>query len=560
MVQSAKKPDFDLTPTLLDRVVRYFSPEKALNRTLARARDQYATFALGGSWTGASTGRRQTENWATSRADADEDIRWDLEKLRERSRDLMRNNPVAAGINKNMLVHVVGTGLAPRPEIDYDFLGLTEDEARVLEEQLERLFNMWACSTDCDITRENNFYGQQGLAFISAGESGDCLVLMPYKKRPNDIFGLKLQIVEGDRLCNKQFLADSKNLRSGVVIDDDGAPTSYQILRTHPGALTRDPSLFEWDEIPAFGSSTGRRNVIHLFERTRPGQNRGVPLLAPVIEIIKQVGTYTDAEIQRAVISSFFTVFVKTNSGEGLAPGLPTDNPGSGSTDQGKYALGAGAILDLAPGEEVQFADPKSPNNAFDPFVQALFHQIGMALGIPYELLVMHYTASYSASRAAILHAYKFFTLRREWLAAKFCQPIYEAWLDEAVAAGYITAPGYFKDPAVRAAYRGCQWIGDQMGQLNPKDEVDAAAERVELGISDLQQETVAYNGRSWRRVHKNRVTEHAQRAAAGLEPAVLGVPGRASYPPGGSPDASGEGTTSQTTTTQPAPQNGGQK
>lgn len=537
----AGKLNFDLRPTLVDRVVGYFSPAKGLERTISKARQQYVTHALGGSYTGARKDRRQTENWETSKGDADEDIRWDLETARERSRDLNRNNALAHGALNNIMVHVVGSGLSPRPEIDFEFLGMTEDAARQWEDSAERLFALWANSPDCDLTRDQNFYGLQALALGTTMESGDTFVLLPFRERPTNIFGLKVQIVEGDRVCNKDFLPDTKNLRSGVVIDDDGAPKAYQFLKTHPGAFNRDLSAYEWMEVPAFGGKTGRRMVHHLFSRLRPGQNRGMPELTPVMELVKQMGTYTDSEAQRAVISSFFTVFVKSLSGEGLAPGLPTDAPGStsGTDKPGEYKLAPGAILDLAPGEEVQFADPKSPNSAFDPFVQAIFRQIGIGLGIPYEVLTMHYTASYSAARAAILHAWKFFNSRRDWLAAKFCQPIYEAWLEEAIARGYLAAPGFFKDPAIRAAYCNCQWIGDQMGQLNPKDEVDAAAARVEMGISDINAEAVGYSGRSFRKIHKNRVNEHKLRASGGLEPEIIGVYGRASYPPGGGgPDA----------------------
>ncbi len=50
----------------------------------------------------------------------------------------------------------------------------------------------------------------------------------------------------------------------------------------------------------------------------RPGQRRGVPVLAPVIEALKQLGRYTDAELVAAVVSGLFTVFVKQKRQKGL--------------------------------------------------------------------------------------------------------------------------------------------------------------------------------------------------------------------------------------------------
>ena len=48
--------------------------------------------------------------------------------------------------------------------------------------------------------------------------------------------------------------------------------------------------------------------------------------------------------------------------------------------------LGPGAIIDLNPGEDVQFADPKHPNTGYDAFTSATIRMIGAAL----ELSLIH--------------------------------------------------------------------------------------------------------------------------------------------------------------------------
>src|SRR5690606_12542726 len=119
-------------------------------------------------------------------------------------------------------------------------------------------------------------------------------------------------------------------------------------------------------------------------------------------------------------------------------------------------------------------ANPGRPNAGFDPFVLAVLRQIGVALELPYEVLIKHFTSSYSAARAALLDAWRFFRRRRAWLARKFCQPVYEAWLADAVATGLVDAPGFFADPVRRASWCGARWIGDAPGQIDPQKEVDA--------------------------------------------------------------------------------------
>ena len=98
--------------------------------------------------------------------------------------------------------------------------------------------------------------------------------------------------------------------------------------------------------------------MIHLFKTLRPGQSRGVPYLAPVIEPLKQLGRYTEAEIMAAVISGMFTVFVKSESGgAGLSPMEPTSEVGGSASDD-DFKLASGAILNLARGRRSRRPTP----------------------------------------------------------------------------------------------------------------------------------------------------------------------------------------------------------
>jgi hypothetical protein len=134
-----------------------------------------------------------------------------------------------------------------------------------------------------------------------------------------------------------------------------------------------------------------------------------------------------------------------------------------------------------------------------------------MSLGLPFEVLMKHFTASYSASRAALLDAWRFFRMRRAWLADMFCQPVFEAWMDEAVATGRIAAPGYFDDPALRQAYLAAHWLGDAPVQIDPVKEAAAAEKRLGLNLSTLAKETAELNGGVWtdnvRQIAKERKT-----------------------------------------------------
>jgi lambda family phage portal protein len=430
---------------------------------------------------------------------------------------------VGGGAINTSVTQVVGTGLSLQSRIDAGVLGMNPEEAEAWQARTEAEFRLWAESTDCDVTRHQNLYGLQALAFRSMLESGDTLVMLakpaPQASAP---IRLALQIIEADRISNPSLAPDRDGLVAGVEADASGAPEAYHVASGNPhrrtGAAATKP--LSWSKVPAFAGRLNRRVALHLFERRRPGQTRGVPYLASVIEPLKQLERYTEAELMAAVVSGLFTVFV-TSEGTGRIEASAAQGGGGGGGAQGSWdgKLGNGLVVDLSPGEKVETSNPGRPNAQFDPFVQAVIRQIGMVLEIPYEVLVKHYTSSYTAARAAILDAWRLWRCRRDFLATYLCQPVYEYWLDMAVSQGRILAPGYFSDPLVRRAWAGAAWVGDGPGSVDPLKEVQAAKMRCELGISTLAAESVLHDGGDWNTKVIQRGREEKRRAAEGLPP-----------------------------------------
>ena len=102
----------------------------------------------------------------------------------------------------------------------------------------------------------------------------------------------------------------------------------------------------EWVRVPAYSLASGRRNVIHIMTRERIDQRRGVPFLAPVIEALKQLGRYTDAELVAAVVSGLFAVFVESENADGGMEGaIGTNVPDEDRVDDEDETT-----VELAPG------------------------------------------------------------------------------------------------------------------------------------------------------------------------------------------------------------------
>jgi lambda family phage portal protein len=512
------RKEFVVNETFLDRVYRVFAPEKAAKRIQSRL-----DMAFMGQYTGASKSRRSLSAFSPLGQDANADLLPDLPVLRQRSRDLERNAPLATGAINTNVTTVIGGGLKVKPTIMRDMLDITDEQADEFEKQAKALFSMWAKSSNCDLSRKQNFYDSQDMVYRSVLVSGDICVITPSLGRAGDPFKLKLQFIEADRLENPNFLTDTDKLAGGIELDANGAPLFYYFLKQHPGTIEGIGSR-EYIKVRAFGAQTGRKMVLHVFDRKRPGQVRGIPYLAPVIELVKQLTRYTEAEVMAAVVSGMFTVFIKSDTNSQLSPFQPDDETGSQSSDD-DYKLGNGAIVQLDGNDSIETANPGRPNTAFDPFVLAVLRQIGVALEIPYELLIKHFTASYTAARASVMEAWRYFTKRRSFIVNEYCQPVYEAFIDEMVATGRLKAPDYFKDPLVRAAYLGAEWIGRPQGQLDPLKEGNANQLSVEHGWKTNEQVTSELTGGEWETNIRQRAKENDLKAELMTAPqaAIMG-------------------------------------
>lgn len=245
-------------------------------------------------------------------------------------------------------------------------------------------------------------------------------------------------------------------------------------------------------------------------KRNEPLDCRNYAQAAIEITGLKQLGRYTEAEVLAAVINGLFTVFIEKESasddvpfGESIPEEMQVDQE-----DENSIELAPGAVIDLGEGEKANMVNPGRPNPNFDPFVIAVLKQIGAALEIPYEILIMAFSSNYSASRAAILEFFKVVKMYRAWFVADFCQPIYEEWLSEAVAKGRIKAPGFFTDPIIKDAYCSAEWTGPSAGQLDPTKEVEAAEKRVQGGYSTREREARELTGTDFYKNIKQRKRE----------------------------------------------------
>lgn len=313
----------------LDKAIAAISPEKGYRRAVARTALSVINNGTGYGNYGASHTSRSMRSWHVGGGSAKEDIEDNLETLRKRSRDAYMGIPLAAGAIKTLRTNVVGSGLVPTPQVDADYLHLTEEQADHLQAEISREFSLWADSAACDASGMDNFWRLQTLAFTSFLMNGDVFAAVQFKERGNWPYALQLRLIEADQVCSPDRTdrmnpckVDGINVHQivqGVETDKDGAVIAYWVASRHPLAYD-NPLPLTWTRVEARDKETGEPNILCVTQRERAGQRRGVPLLAPVLPTMKQMGRYTDAELAAAIVASSITLFIKHDNPVSGAP------------------------------------------------------------------------------------------------------------------------------------------------------------------------------------------------------------------------------------------------
>lgn len=479
---------------------------------------------------GASTTSNVLKSWHPRWMSAGSDIDLNMDRLRNRAADLARNTAMGAAAITTSARSVIGAGLKIYPRADHLALKISEADARTWNQNAAAEFALWSSTVDCDFYRRNNFGDLQYIAYTLYLTDGDCFCIfrrrLPTARNP---YTLRLQLLEANRISTpvggdgvtifnpvEGKAANGNRIVNGIEVTEDGETAAIHVSNRVPNDLIGRDAITSWARVLAFGD-TGFPNFLHIAHDIRSGQYRGVPYLASVIEPLKQMARYTTAELSSAIVKSFFSLFFvqplenfDINEVLGKIP--------EAELDVSEYKLGSGTISALPRGVDVKSIDSNQSTAVFADFMTELTRQCGAALGIPAEVLKKSFNASYSASRAALLQANEEFRQRREWFIRDFMRPIWDQFLTEAIGTGRLKAPGFFDDPLVRAAWSAADYYGPSMPSLDPIKEIQAAALRVESGVSTWRREAAEMSGSDYEQNMYQRMREQMLKRRAGLK------------------------------------------
>ena len=353
----------------LDRTISWLSPQAGLRRSQARTvSDVISNHNTAQSkYEGASRTRR-TEGWNTVNSSANFEVANGLNMLRQRSRDLVRNNAYAARAISVIATHTVGTGIVP--QVKANTKKKTKDIDAIVKEHL--------LTEAIDADGRNNLYGIERLCQRSIAEGGEVLLRRRRRKASDGLpLPYQVQVLEGDYLdLSKSGIINGWLTKNGIAFNGIGQRVGYWLFPEHPG----ENVYFNFSGIDS--RFVPASEIIHSYRMDRPGQMRGVPWTSPIIIRMRDFDEYEDAQLLRQKIAACFAAFVYDNE----LPG-PLATPTQAADTTGLIEKLEPGIIELLPGgKRIEFANPPSVEGQAE-YQSIQLHAIGAGIGVPYDLL-----------------------------------------------------------------------------------------------------------------------------------------------------------------------------
>jgi lambda family phage portal protein len=427
--------------------------------------------------------------------------------INARGRDLVRNNGWSAGAVAKEVDAIIGANFRPILKPDWRMLGLDAEWAKAFKETVEGRWRNYAEDPRkyADVTRSQTVPQMFGTGYRSYMVDGDALALVNWRKaRPTKT---ALRLVDPDLLSNPMDRGDEQYLRGGIQLTRDGAAYAYHFREGHPNSTWSGVEGMQWRRIRR-ETRWGRPQVIHFFDKTRDGQTRGVSRLAPIVEKLKMEDHYSKVELQAAVINAVLAAFIRSPMGPDVMDDLFSEGGNSDGAlawldDRQKFygensiRFGGARVQALFPNDEIGMVQTARPAAQFADFERAVLRHIASGMGISYEQLASDWSqTNYSSARAALIEIWRGWTARRIAFAQGFCQPFFMAWLEEQVLDGHIPLPPNAPDFHENwMSYARAKWVGPGRGFVDPVKEVQAAALRIAMGLSTLEDEAAELTG-----------------------------------------------------------------
>ncbi|HCE09760.1 MAG TPA: phage portal protein [Oxalobacteraceae bacterium] len=482
--------------SLLDRALLALSPKAALQRAAQRE----AARMIGMRSYDGGRNSRATYGWMAGSTSANAEVYGNLLALRNRARDLVRNNPHASKALRVLTNNIVGSGITA--------LARTPDAA--INKKIDALWKRFV--EECDFNGQLDFYGLQRLAIRAMLEGGDTITRLRPVTNKKFAIPLKLQLLESDYLDHRKngIIEGGKRVQQGIEFDSEGQRSAYFLFRDHPGeAPFNIPNSYISDRVPA-------STILHLYEIQRLGQIRGASWFAPGMIKARELDTYEEAELVRKRIEACVAAIVIGGDDENEM-GITTSQANNGASDSGPSIVDSsgnkveqfepGLIAYARGGKDVKFTQP-SVSRDYDAYKSSQLRSIAAAWDVTYEHLSGDLRGVNFSSIRIGLNEFRRSIEAMQWLTAvpMFFNPVWQAFHDFAQVSGALPA----NTP------RDVEWTMPRFESADPKTDTNSDIAGIRAMLLSPQ-EAIRRRGGDPDQVLKDSADWHKKLEAAGV-------------------------------------------
>lgn len=426
----------------------------------------------------AATSTRYNTDWITQTITANADLKRHLPKMRERSRDLAKNNSDYRkwlNMRSRNIIGDVGFGLqvkSKNPDGTPDKVANSIIESNFLRWGKKK--NQW-CTADgqqsfrdfCDLV--DHTFAIDGEAFVQVIEGAN----NPYN------FSLKLiDSFDIDMDKNLQPMVQGGNkIVMGIELNADERPVAYW----YKNKINEDQQYVnQWIRIPA-------EQIIHVFRREFAGQVRGFPTGCAAILDINMSQGYRESELIGArVAAAQMGIWVPTAGGNGK---FDPDGKG-GDSVKPTTDIAPGQFTIAPKGYDFKQFTPTHPNGNFATFIKTIMRSIASSLGVAYNDFANDLeNVNFSSMRSGALSERDGWKIDQQFLIENFIDIVYSRWLAMFLMSGLSNLPFSKFDKFDAAIWqpRRWQWV-------DPRADVQANLEAVR-GLIKSPQDVIRENG-----------------------------------------------------------------
>lgn len=428
---------------IVERVIERVAPQWAVNRTVARLQLKNIR-----RYDAASKSSR-LKGWNTPSTSPDGITRATKEVMRNRTRDLERNNAWYRRAIDLLVNNVIGSGI--RLQI------LTDEKSNDRRDQLQKWINDKINSLNLDYDGLNDFYGLCRLIYRTGLVAGECLIVKHVSKKN----GLQIQVLEPD------FLDDTKDgvrtpsggyISQGIEFNSQGQRVAYWLFENHPNDYILK-NTYKSVRVPA-------DRVIHYYRPERPGQIRGVPKGTQIIVRLHDLDLFQDAELKKNQISSLLVGF-RTKAASKTGPADIKRKRG--------INLYPGTVEELEPGEGMEWSNPPQ-HQMYPEYVRTILMEIAAAFGHTYQQLSGDLKrTNFSSGRMGWIESSRFYNAEQKDFISGVLNPVFY-WILE--IEGLLNG--------IRTNDAKAKWFTPHREMIDPPKEIKAFADAKNENILPL--------------------------------------------------------------------------